>query len=207
MADSIIKPQPPITWTRNLQTKVRSLYVLHGLSPKEISDKLGCVDARQVRNLIHRRGWAKAKAKAQAELAQRETAELAKAGDEIAEFVESVAIQSEELVEKGFNMARGAIDAKEFAFAAQGTKTFVQLARQAQGLDAKASKATSRQQTVAVVFGRFPGQGEPIQSAPIDVQARDVPADDAPEIELDFDQSQQGPGERAASADLIADDA
>lgn len=52
------------------------------------------------------------------------------------DFIESVKVQSEELTEKGFDFARNATEAKTFEMAMRGTKTSVELFRQAAGLDA-----------------------------------------------------------------------
>lgn len=186
------------TYSRATKLKVRTLYLVHGLSPQEISEKVG-ITRQSVSNLAFKNGWAEQRR-------IRECQALARAEDRAAqaagEFVESVVVQSQELAEEGFKRARGAEDGKEFALAMKGTQIAVQLARQGMGLDANQGAAGARAASLTVVFGAPFAEAAPekVTEEPVEVSARDVSDD----IILDFEDLQQGENPRAESAELIA---
>jgi len=185
------------SYSRKTRLKVERLYLANGLAPKEIAERVG-ISAQAVSNLVYKHGWAEKRR-------QKEAAVLARAEDRVStsslEFVESVAVQSQELAEKGFQMARqvsGDDREKAFAMAMKGTQIAVQLARQAIGLDAKGGAAGAREHAATFVFCRF-GEASEKRAEPVDVKAE--PVSDG--VILDFEQSQQGSDSRAESAPLI----
>ena len=134
------------SFSRAEKLRVRALYLGKGRGPSEIAQTMG-KEPRQITNLVNRLGWARKRAEVEARAeseAESEGLESARA------FVESVAMRSEALVEKGFDLAENTSDAKTFAFAASGTKTFVGLVRQARSLDALGAVGGP---SLTVIFG------------------------------------------------------
>ena len=178
--------------------KVQRLYLAKGMGQTDIAAELG-IPNQQVANIVYRHGLA--------ELRRRNEARaLAKAGDravaDAEDFVASVVMQSQELAERGFHLAREAGDGKEFAMAAKGTQVFVGMARQGMGLDASGSAQAARGAALTLVYADFREASEPQPSAePVEVRADDVSDD----VILDFEQSQQAESRASKSAELIAE--
>jgi hypothetical protein len=132
-------------WTRREKLQVRHLYIVRGLSPKEIAEKMEKTPGA-ISSLACREGWAAIRREAEEKAAAEADAKaIADVKSRAVEFAESVATRAELLTEAGFDLAEGAAaagDAKEFAFAASGTAKFVSLTRQALGMDAQASLAS-----------------------------------------------------------------
>lgn len=175
------------SYSRKTRLKAERLYLANGLSPKEIAAKLG-ITAQAVSNLAYKHGWAEKRRR-------RESQALAHAEDRVSavalDFVESVALQSQELAEKGFKLARevsGEDREKNFAMAMKGTQIAVQLARQAMGIDAKSGPGT-RDGAAMLVFCRF-GDATEKRAEPVEVEARN-----AEEITLEFEPSEPGKSE------------
>ncbi len=109
-------------------------------------------------NLAYKQGWA-AKRR-QAESLAIAGAEI-QAAQAISSAIESIAIRSEELTERGFDLAEQAADecdCKGFAMAAKGAQIFNGLFRQAHGLDAKQAGEASA--SLTLVYAEFQPRGE-----------------------------------------------
>ncbi len=171
-----MKPGP--TFSREEKLRARTLYLVKRWTPAEIAEKLA-KEPRQISNLVNHMGWAKLRriAEEKAAAASEEDAMTS-----AREFVESVAIRSEELTERGFDMVESAADsgdAKGFAMAASGTKTLVSLARQARGMDA----TTIAGGTVNMFFGAPVGAAGMKQAEKTEPEALEA---NGAESDLDF---------------------
>lgn len=149
------------TWTRAEKLKVRTLYLTKGWATGEIALELQR-EARQVTALVNRQGWAK-KRREMDERAIVEAEDQTKA--RTAEFIESVDARSEEMVEKGFDLAERAGDAKDFVDAARGTQIFVNLKRQAAGMDQQQVGGVTV--NLSQIFGGPVGPAEPRRVEPV----------------------------------------
>lgn len=183
------------TWDRKTRLKAKRLYCIEGMSPKEISKRTR-VPVQTVSNWAWRYGWTRKRQEAETKaLAQVED----QARAEIVAALDSVAARSEELVERGLDLAESAADegdAKGFAMAAKGVQSLHAVWRQAKGIDAKGAAGTGAPQ-LTVIYNQFGDAGAAAQ--PVEIKASPVSA----EVILDFDQSQQGDDGNAVSADLM----
>lgn len=170
------------TYSRTLKLKVRRLYLIDGLSPKEISEKTD-IPPQAVTNMANKHGWAAQRREAGIK-ASAQAEDQARAA--ISEALESVATRTEELVERGLDLAEHTADerdAKGFAMAAKGVQSFHAVWRLARGVDAKTGASAGRGQALAVVFVDV-GEVQPPEAINVTPQA--------PEIAFDFYESQQG---------------
>lgn len=125
----------------SLVVQAKALYVVKGMNPKDIGEKLG-VDPRKISNFASRNGWTKERAR---KLTRLENLAVASAQDANAAFLESMALQSEELAEDGMQMARETVTrrdeyaAKDFASTTQGVKNLVEIFRKVRGLDGQSA--------------------------------------------------------------------
>lgn len=173
--------------SRPIQLKVKKLYLVDGLSPSEIAEKVG-LSPQSVSNLAYRNGWSHVRRRNEAKA-------LAKVEDQaraaVEQALESVAIRTEGLVERGLDLAENAADAgdaKSFAMAAKGSRDLHAIWRLATGIDAHAA-GSERAASLSIVFARFPdasSQPEEKSADPVEVSAREI----ADEIKLDFAESQ-----------------
>lgn len=119
--------------------QAKALYVVKGLMPNEICSKLK-VPTDTLSNWIARYHWVKER---KARLTRLENTFLARANDENAAFLESMATQAEELAEDGMQLAREHVTsssefaARNFQSASQGVKNMVDVYFRARGIDAK----------------------------------------------------------------------
>jgi hypothetical protein len=160
---------------QNVIHQARALYVLKGMPRSEIAAKLN-LPPDTVSRLVSRHGWAK---ELKARLARFESQQLANANDANAAFLESMALQSEELAEDGMQMAREFVQrrddyaAKDFASATQGVKNLVEIFRKVRGIDGAGQSAGVA--IGAVYINAQPAR--PTKSAeqePIDVSAEAI---------------------------------
>lgn len=133
--------------------QVRALYVIQQLSTREICEKTGLTD-NQVRNLICREKWRTSKMRAKTFAQEKHDARIREG---VEEFVESVAIQTEELSVGTLSKARTTLDredvnaARDLQAYSQAAKNFVGIARQARGLDAEMNRERTNGTTVIFV--------------------------------------------------------
>jgi len=119
--------------------KAKALYVVKGLGPSEICKALD-IPSDTMRNWTTRGQWV---AERKARLARLEKNAVARATDENAAFLESMATQAEELAEDGMQLARDHVKsasdfaARNFQSATQGVKNVVDIYFKAKGLDGK----------------------------------------------------------------------
>lgn len=134
--------------------KVRNLYLVQGISHKEIAAKVG-LTRTQVETLVKRERWCEVKASTKDNLVRAHDARMS---SQVAEIVEAVASESDEISLAGLQRAREATEsqseyaAKDFASWTSGVRNLVNVARQARGLDAERSAQGS---TLNVFVGRF----------------------------------------------------
>ena len=121
--------------------QARTLYLVHNLGPKEISERLGC-NWKALTNLINHRGWAKLRnknwIKAEAEV-------VAIVENDVAETAQRIAIESEELTIGSLNVLRNSIatgNAKDMQAASGAARNLVDIARRCRNLDNKAAEPT-----------------------------------------------------------------
>lgn len=143
--------QPSIPLGVKLQ--VRGLYLVQQLSASEIGAKLKLAP-RSVENLCHREGWTKlkrrVKERAEASSIERET-------EQIAEIVDSVAIQTAALTVQTLEKASRAIaredeDAcRDLQALSQSAKNFNGIFREARGLNAERNADRTNGQTIVFV--------------------------------------------------------
>lgn len=133
--------------------QVRALYVIQQLSTREISEKSGLTE-NQVRNLICREKWRTSKLRAKSFVQEKHDARIREG---VEEFVESVAIQTEELSVGTLSKARVTLDredvnaARDLQAYSQAAKNFVGIARQARGLDAERNAERTNGATIVFV--------------------------------------------------------
>ena len=162
-----------------LLVQAKALYVVKGAPVKEISAKLG-IDARKLSNYVVRFGWAKEREHRYKRL---EAQALAHAQDANAAFLESMALQSEELAEDGMQMARETVlrrdefAAKDFASATQGVKNVVEIFRKVRGID---NGTTGAGVTIGAIYlNAQPAKVSPLKDAGeqsvLDVSAKPIP--------------------------------
>lgn len=113
---------------------IKSMYILQNMTAGQIAAQVGKTPP-QIGGLIAAEGWGPMRRKINdtAARTEEERATVIKAG-----FLQAVGVQSEELAERGMEMARTAAntgDTKGYMYAASGTKTFVGMARVAMGLE------------------------------------------------------------------------
>ena len=167
------------SFSRAEKLRVRALYLGKGRTPSEIAELLG-KEPRQITNLCTRIGWT-IRRKA---LEDHSEAAIELEGLESSRaFIESVAMRSEAMVEKGFDMAEETKDAKTFAFAASGTKTFVGLVRQARSLDALGAVGGP---SLTVIFGNPVAPAESAERRVSEVGSEQAHALPSPSPDLDF---------------------
>jgi hypothetical protein len=116
--------------------KCKALYVVKGLGRKEICERMN-VSEDAFSNWTSRYGWTEEKRQRATRL---EKTALARATDENASFLESMATQAEELAEDGMQMAREHVQsssefaARNFQSATQGVKNVVDVYFRARGI-------------------------------------------------------------------------
>lgn len=124
--------------------KAKALYIVKGLGPSEICKALD-IPSDTMRNWTTRGQWV---AERKARLARLEKNALARATDENAAFLESMASQAEDLAESGMEMARKHVAsaddyaARNFQSATQGVKNVVDVYFKARGIDGKTTGST-----------------------------------------------------------------
>lgn len=133
----------PRYYPADMRAKAKSLYLVKGLQPRDIATQLG-VEPATISQWAFKLGWA--------QLRQRRLVELEKAAEgktlaEGDEFMEIVAVESEEIALAGFQKARESTQsdsetaAKDFASWTSGVKNLVGMYRTAKGLDTQAGTA------------------------------------------------------------------
>jgi len=119
--------------------KAKALYIVKGLGPTEICARTD-VPGETLSNWIARGKWVSERKARQLRL---ERNAVARASDENAAFLESMATQAEELAEDGMQLAREHVQsgsefaARNFQSATQGVKNVVDVYFKARGLDGK----------------------------------------------------------------------
>jgi hypothetical protein len=119
--------------------KCKALYVIKGLGPTEIAARTGVV-SDSLSNWIMRGKWTLERKQ---RLTKLENVALARANDQDASFLESMATQAEELAEDGMQLAREHVTsssefaARNFQSASQGVKNMVDVYFRARGIDSK----------------------------------------------------------------------
>jgi hypothetical protein len=171
VSETIQHRAPRQYWDRGEKLRVKRLYLISRLQPKEIADKLGRTNA-QVSNLIYHEGWAKMRDAAD-ERAEAEA--MSGAVDAARELSASVAVQGPELAEVGFEHARAAEDPKGFADAMRGTKIAIDISRQALGMD-----AATASNSITIHFG------SPVAAQREEKSVSAEPIQDSAETDLDF---------------------
>ncbi len=128
----------PVLFTREDQMAIQRLYLVQAMQPHQIADKL-FFKAKQVQSLITRKGWAKMRKEHDQRINKLAASKMSVIEGDHEAFVESVRIQSQELVEKGLKRARSASDGKDFSGYASGVKAFYDTYERVTGLanDAK----------------------------------------------------------------------
>ena len=121
--------------------QARTLYLVHNLGPKEISQKLNA-NYKSVCDLIVTRGWAKLRnknwQKAEAEI-------LAIVDKDVADVSQRLAIESEELTFGSLRVLRNSIatgNAKDMQMASGAARNLVDIARKCRNLDNKLDQPT-----------------------------------------------------------------
>jgi hypothetical protein len=185
------------TYSRQTKLKVQRLYLAKALEPREIAAELA-IPTQQVYNIVYRYGLAEIRRKNEKKVLARAEDIAAEEGHE---FLASVRPQAQEMTEIGFERAREAGDAKEFAFAMKGTQIAYQISRETLGLDVGKSAAAGRIASLAVVFGAPLADRGAAQADAIEVTAQVVAEEDS--VELEFAESQEASEPRAVSAPLI----
>ncbi|HEX2898835.1 MAG TPA: hypothetical protein VHS96_03850, partial [Bacteroidia bacterium] len=142
-----------------VRMRVRSLYLVQGLEPSQISPKITKefkgvkLEPAQISALCARNGWTKEKRLLKAKL---EKDSLTRTQEQVEEVVASTAMLAEEGSLAGIQRAlecttkKGKFASKDFAAWAAGSRQLVAIARQARGLDAK--DAGESGSTVNVMF-------------------------------------------------------
>lgn len=144
------KPQIPL----QTRLKVRNLYLYQGLGHKEIAAKVG-LTTRQCQTLVQRHKLTDLKRSINGKAVQ---AHNARVDADVAEIVDAVASESEEIALAGLQRAREATTsaseyaAKDFQSWTGGVRNLVNVARQARGLDTERSAQGT---TLNVFVGRF----------------------------------------------------
>lgn len=144
MVASSTKPSKQATFSPGwripeaIRLTIRSLYVLQGIGPAQISEMVKLTPV-QVRNLIAREGWRVQRAKKRNE---RETKQIAvqdaRANEDIQRVVEATATLSEELSVGSLILSRELLEAKDakgLQMASGAAANFVKIARMSRGLD------------------------------------------------------------------------
>jgi hypothetical protein len=163
-----------------LVVQAKALYVVKGMAVKLISDQLS-IDSRKLSNLVVRLGWKKERDR---RFTRYEALALSTAQDANAAFLESMALQSEELAEDGMQMAREVVTrrdeyaAKDFASATQGVKNLVEVFRKVRGID---GGTTGAGMTIGAIYlNAQPAAPRPLKTAEdqatVDVSAKAIPA-------------------------------
>jgi hypothetical protein len=139
-----------------IRMRIRSLYVVQGLEPAQISKQLPdgvTLSPTQISMLCWRQGWSAKKREVKERI---EKDSLSRTRDELETVIESTAILAEEGSVAGLRRAiectsvNDEKSAKSFASWAAGSRQLVAIARQARGLDAKDTSETSN--TLNVMF-------------------------------------------------------
>jgi len=124
--------------------KCKALYVVKGMGPTDISKETGVAN-QTVRHWISKGQWM---SEQKARLTRLENVAVARATDQNAAFLESMAAQSEDLAESGMEMARKHVAsaddyaARNFQSATQGIKNVVDVYFRARGIDGKTTGST-----------------------------------------------------------------
>lgn len=179
MAANVVRFKSGPSFSRQEKLRARTLYLVKGWTPSEIAEELG-KEPRQISNLVNHQGWAKARREAEEKAAAKaENAAISNAQA----FVESVAIRSEEMADRGFDLAEKAAageDFKGFAMAASGTKTFVGLTRQALGMDSQSAGG------ISITVNAIHGEPIEVQAKPVEETAQKALESADAETDLDF---------------------
>lgn len=149
--------------------KVKNLKVVQCLSDKEIARQTG-LTLGQVRGIVDRNRWTNDKREKTRKIMDGHAARMEA---QVAEIVEAVASESEEIALAGLQRAREATTsaseyaAKDFQSWTGGVRNLVNVARQARGLDTERSAQGT---TLNVFVGRF----ETVSDKPAEKPAIDV---------------------------------
>ncbi len=128
----ILSPVPKVANSLPLRVRMaaKTMYLVNGLTPKEIEAAGIGITAQQISNLANREGWVKKRREVGAKLERAIDAQTAKA---VQEVQEAIATESEELVFGGLDLARSSLvkkDARGFAQAANGVRALSTVARE-----------------------------------------------------------------------------
>ena len=165
--------------TGPILVQAKALYVVKGLPIKETAERLG-ISRDKLARYVSRKGWVKER---QRRLHRFENLVLTGAEDANAAFLESMALQSEELAEDGMQMARETVlrrdefAAKDFASATQGVKNVVEIFRKVRGID---NGTTGAGVTIGAIYlNAQPAKVSPLKDAGeqsvLDVSAKPIP--------------------------------
>jgi hypothetical protein len=137
VADNTRKPRQH--YSAAVIAKCKALYVVKGLSPKDVVQRTG-VSLEALGNWTQRYGWT---AEKRARLTRLEKNAVTRAEDSNAGFLESMGTQAEEIAEDAMQMsreyavARDPFAAKNLQSATQSVKNMVDVYFKARGLDGK----------------------------------------------------------------------
>lgn len=126
----------------SVKARAKSLYLVKGLPPRDIADELG-IPVGAIHDWSSRCGWTKTRA---AKLLQLD-GKLDSVIPGTDEFMDVVAVESEDIALAGFQKARESTQsdsefaAKDFASWTSGVKNLVGMYRTAKGLDTQAGTA------------------------------------------------------------------
>ena len=115
---------------------IRRMYLFEYLKPAEIAIELNLPEDhfRLLRQQMVTRGLPAEKRKRECLVLSRNKAALDKQDASELATSEAFALQAEELVEKGFKLARDTDNARDFKDAASGTRSYLDVYRQSRGL-------------------------------------------------------------------------
>ena len=137
--------------------QARTLYLVHNLGPKEISEKTGG-NYNSICDLITTRGWAKLRnknwQKAEAEI-------VALVDKDVADVSQRLAVESEELTFGSLRVLRNSIatgNAKDMQAASGAARNLVDIARRCRNLDNKANEPTGTSTNVNLFVFNTPIQ-------------------------------------------------
>lgn len=155
-----------------VRLRIRNLYLTQGLSDSVIAKRVN-LTIIQVRGIIRREGLPELRKPRKLSLTQ---AADARTQEQVGELIETFARETEELALGGMQRARECIDsqseyaAKDFSSWSSGVRNFIQVARQARGLDTEGQRGNATH-NLNVFVGRFETAGgdKPAEKPAIDV--------------------------------------
>lgn len=166
-------PQPSIV-------QAKALYVVKGLSPRNIAPKVG-LTAKQVQNLVSRYGWTPER---EERIKRYEAKSMATTSDENTAFLESMASQSEEIAEDAMRMARreansrGKFAPKNLQASTQSVKNLVDVYFKARRIDSSSGGNTLNIGSLFVNTSPIPRTETPVIPVLVDPRQVELPSGD-----------------------------